>query len=149
MAGGGAGRLVNGGAVLNSWKEIATYLGKGVRTVQRWEGDLGLPVHRPVEQNQRMVIAVPNEIDHWVRRQLSSPPRIAGLHKGLAPVHSDRSGELTRFVENVRQVYNRSERLLSTARSRVAAARIRTQSRQLRARAQQTRQRSEQLRSVR
>ncbi len=30
--------------VLNSWKEIACYLGRGVRTVQRYERDLGLPV---------------------------------------------------------------------------------------------------------
>lgn len=25
--------------VLNSWKEIARYLGRGVRTVQRWDAD--------------------------------------------------------------------------------------------------------------
>ena len=31
---------------LDSWKEIATYLGRGVRTVQRWEREEGLPVHR-------------------------------------------------------------------------------------------------------
>lgn len=31
---------------LNSWKEIATFLGRGVRTVQRWERELQLPVHR-------------------------------------------------------------------------------------------------------
>jgi excisionase family DNA binding protein len=33
-------------AILNSWKEIAGYLGRGVRTVQRWEQELHLPVHR-------------------------------------------------------------------------------------------------------
>jgi hypothetical protein len=31
---------------LDSWKEIASYLGRGVRTVQRWECEEGLPVHR-------------------------------------------------------------------------------------------------------
>ena len=31
---------------LNGWKEIAVFLGKGVRTVQRWERDHGLPIHR-------------------------------------------------------------------------------------------------------
>ncbi len=30
---------------LNGWKEIAAHFGKGVRTVQRWEKALGLPVH--------------------------------------------------------------------------------------------------------
>ena len=34
---------------LNTWKEIATYMGRGVRTVQRWERELGLPVRRPRE----------------------------------------------------------------------------------------------------
>lgn len=33
--------------VLNSWKEVATYLGRGIRTVQRWERELGLPIRRP------------------------------------------------------------------------------------------------------
>lgn len=32
--------------LLDSWKEIATYLDKAVRTVQRWEKQEGLPVHR-------------------------------------------------------------------------------------------------------
>ncbi len=58
-------------AVLSSWKEIATYLGKGVRTVQRWERELKLPVRRPVAHNERIVIAVPDELDTWVKQQLS------------------------------------------------------------------------------
>ena len=31
---------------LDSWKEIATFLNRGVRTVQRWEATEGLPVRR-------------------------------------------------------------------------------------------------------
>jgi hypothetical protein len=31
---------------LDSWKEIAAYLKRGVTTVQRWERTEGLPVHR-------------------------------------------------------------------------------------------------------
>src|ERR1700683_4235535 len=31
---------------LDSWKEIATYLGRDVTTVQRWERREGMPVHR-------------------------------------------------------------------------------------------------------
>ncbi len=34
------------GERLDSWKEIAAYLKRGARTVQRWERDEGLPVHR-------------------------------------------------------------------------------------------------------
>jgi len=31
---------------LDSWKEIAAYLKRDVRTVRRWEHAEGLPVHR-------------------------------------------------------------------------------------------------------
>lgn len=55
--------------VLTSWKEIAQYLGKGVRTVQRWEQDFGLPVRRANSTSRHAVLAVPKEIDEWVRCQ--------------------------------------------------------------------------------
>jgi hypothetical protein len=56
-------------AVLSSWKEIAAYLGKGVRTVQRWERELDLPVRRPKPNEKQIVLAFPDELDAWVRRQ--------------------------------------------------------------------------------
>jgi hypothetical protein len=56
-------------AVLGSWKEIANYLGKGVRTVQRWERHSGLPVHRPSGSNKGVVLAFPAELERWARRQ--------------------------------------------------------------------------------
>ena len=52
--------------VLNSWKEVAHYLERGIRTVQRWEADLGLPVRRPRGKKRSAVIAVCSEIDEWV-----------------------------------------------------------------------------------
>lgn len=54
--------------VLNSWKEIACYLGRGVRTVQRYERDLGLPVRRPRGKSRSAVIAMPEDLDAWLRR---------------------------------------------------------------------------------
>jgi len=54
--------------ILNSWKEIAAYIGRGVRTAQRWERDLALPVRRPRGKKRSAVIAVPSEIDAWLRR---------------------------------------------------------------------------------
>lgn len=53
--------------VLNSWKEIAGYLNRGVRTVQRWEAELGLPVRRPRGKTQSPVLALRSDIDEWVR----------------------------------------------------------------------------------
>lgn len=58
-------------SVLTSWKEIADYIGKGTRTVQRWERDLGLPVRR-VERShgyKSAVLAIREEIDTWVLSQ--------------------------------------------------------------------------------
>lgn len=52
-------------AVLTSWKEIASYLGKGVRTVQRWEAEFGLPVRRP-GPNRHVVHASREELDNWL-----------------------------------------------------------------------------------
>jgi hypothetical protein len=55
--------------ILNSWKEIATYLGRGVRTVQRWEAQLGLPVHRPAGKDHSAVLAFSSELDQWLDRR--------------------------------------------------------------------------------
>jgi hypothetical protein len=51
--------------ILTSWKEIGAYLGKGVRTVQRWERELALPVRRP-ENGKHVVVAVSDDLDHWI-----------------------------------------------------------------------------------
>lgn len=53
--------------VLNSWKEIATYVGRGVRTVQRWEAESGFPVRRPGRKSRSSVIALRSEIDGWFK----------------------------------------------------------------------------------
>ena len=49
----------------DSWKEIANYLKISVRTVQRWEKDEGLPVHRHAHARQDTVYAYKDEIDAW------------------------------------------------------------------------------------
>jgi Tol biopolymer transport system component len=51
---------------LDSWKEIAAYLKRGVRTVQRWERVSGLPVHRLDRQGS--VFAYKAELDAWWTR---------------------------------------------------------------------------------
>lgn len=55
--------------MLGSWKEIAAHLGKGVRTVQRWEATLGLPVRRPNGAAHGVVCAWSDELDLWVAMQ--------------------------------------------------------------------------------
>ena len=58
--------------VLTSWKDIARYMGKGVRTVQRWEMDFGLPVRRPQGSNKKAVLARPRDLDAWVALRCAS-----------------------------------------------------------------------------
>ena len=52
--------------ILSGWKEIANYLGKGVRTVQRYERRQHLPIHRPAGKSLSAVIAIQAELDRWV-----------------------------------------------------------------------------------
>jgi hypothetical protein len=52
---------------LGSWKEIAAYLGREVRTAQRWERREGLPVNRHVHAKASSVWAFKHEIDAWLR----------------------------------------------------------------------------------
>lgn len=50
---------------LDSWKEIAAYLGRDISTVQRWEHSRGLPVHRIQGGKRGAVYALKSELDAW------------------------------------------------------------------------------------
>ena len=56
---------MSGKLLLNSWKEIAEFVGRTERTVQRWEKLYGLPVHRPAGRERSAVIALASEIEAW------------------------------------------------------------------------------------
>ena len=53
------------GRRLESWKEIAAYLGRDVTTVRRWEKREGLPVHRLQHSRLGSVYAYTAELDAW------------------------------------------------------------------------------------
>jgi TolB-like protein/Tfp pilus assembly protein PilF len=60
---------------LDSWKEIAAYLNREVRTVQRWEKLEDLPVYRLKHDTLGSVYAHKSELDAWRRqRQLRPQP---------------------------------------------------------------------------
>jgi hypothetical protein len=61
--------------VLTSWKEIAVHFGKGVRTVQRWEEQLGLPVRRREGSGTGIVLALRGELDEWLRSKMQIRPQ--------------------------------------------------------------------------
>ena len=56
-------------ARLDSWKEIAAFLRRGSRTVQRWEREAGLPVHRLQHEKLGSVYAYTTELDAWFARR--------------------------------------------------------------------------------
>ncbi len=58
---------------LDSWKEIAAYLHRDVKTVQRWEKREGMPVHRHVHDKRGSVYALSSELDAWLQ---SRKPRL-------------------------------------------------------------------------
>jgi hypothetical protein len=58
--------------VLSSWKDIARYMGKGVRTVQRWERHLGLPVRRPTGATRKSAVLLNrSDVDAWMATRFS------------------------------------------------------------------------------
>jgi hypothetical protein len=102
--------------VLSGWKDIANYLGKAVRTVQRYEYELGLPVHRPAGKLRGSVIAAKSDLDAWVA---TMPAREVPVFMDSNPDPSALIGELkTRLAEFKRL---REE----TAQSRQALAKSR------------------------
>ena len=50
---------------LDTWKEVASHLRRSVRTVQRWEREEGLPVHRHRHDKQGSIYAFKHELDQW------------------------------------------------------------------------------------
>jgi hypothetical protein len=75
------------------WKDIAAYLGRSVRTVQRWEEQYGLPVRRIHTPRGATVLAYREELDAW----RSTPQGEAALseHVALRPPpasHESRNG---------------------------------------------------------
>jgi CheY-like chemotaxis protein len=67
--------------VLTSWKEVAKYLGKSVRTVQRWERHFGLPVRRLGEAEKSAVVAYPEELQAWLRSYFHTQPGVGASRK--------------------------------------------------------------------
>lgn len=63
--------------ILSGWKDIANHLGRGVRTVQRYERELGLPVRRLSGNAKVAVVATKPDLDSWVR---SSPTEQESLN---------------------------------------------------------------------
>jgi tetratricopeptide (TPR) repeat protein len=84
------------GRRLESWKEIAAYLGRDVTTVRRWEKREGLPVYRLQHSKLGSIYAYTSELDAWRDRETLAgatdapnaeadhqPARIRRVHRWL------------------------------------------------------------------
>jgi hypothetical protein len=102
---------------LSGWKEIAAYLRKGVRTVQRYERHMGLPVRRPAGKEQGSVLATRAELDAWVRSQ---PFREALQLKRLIPhISTPAFSALKNGVANMRRLHEEMSELREELRASV------------------------------
>ncbi|MCX6614027.1 MAG: DPP IV N-terminal domain-containing protein [Acidobacteria bacterium] len=70
----GTGQEKRHGTRLDSWKEIAAYLNRDIRTVQRWEKTAKLPVKRLQTPGLRAVFAYTEELDQWLKLQNPESP---------------------------------------------------------------------------
>ncbi len=94
-------------AVLTSWKEIAGYLGKGVRTVQRWEKEDGLPIRRLTGTSK--IVVKRDELDEWLNSQ--------SAQNGGAQRRKVESKDLLRQVSASQQLRKQHEELRASVNS--------------------------------
>src|SRR5690349_6647988 len=105
-------------STLNSWKEIAVFFDRGVRTVQRWERELGLPVHRVRATEHSPVFAYLGELELWLRSRSGFGAQRADGQKGQAQASQPRDG--------VRLALQRSRELIHDLTSQLIEQRKQT-----------------------
>ena len=100
--------------LLTSWKNIAAYLDRGVRTVQRWERTLGLPVHRMKGGQLAPVFAYEHEVDRWLRKTSTGPEQpSASIDISRTPLDPQPQW-LTRLYDELQQNVSELERAVAS-----------------------------------
>jgi hypothetical protein len=121
--------------ILNGWKQISHHIDRGVRTAQRWEASLGMPVHRPALKDRSAVVAFSDELESWLSR--TSPcvrNECMATDDQTTNVNDERNERLLRALDNMStlvrqscdllsQVQTLQERLRRSRRSRRVASR--------------------------
>jgi phage terminase Nu1 subunit (DNA packaging protein) len=83
--------------ILNGWKEISSHFKRSVRTVQRWEDRLGLPVYRPALKDRSAVLAFSDELDCWISRAAPDVDEEDALPNG----HDESDASLLRVLDSM------------------------------------------------
>lgn len=106
---------------LSGWKDIANYLGKGVRTVQRYEREFGLPVRRPAGKPWGSVLATKPELDAWI---MASPIREAfHLSRPAANLEDATGAAIKKGLETMSQLRDQMLALRAEVRASVQTLR--------------------------
>ncbi|MEN8154421.1 MAG: hypothetical protein ABFR75_10405 [Acidobacteriota bacterium] len=77
----GNGEIKTDRSILDSWKEISTYLDRSEKTCRKWEKELKLPVHRLEDSPKARVFAYKDEIDIWINIKLKNRDKIDRARK--------------------------------------------------------------------
>lgn len=106
--------------ILSTWKEIASYVNRGVRTVQRWEAEFAMPVHRTGE-DRGSVYAFADDLDAWLQRstQKAQPyvrPTVIVLDQPIPNAISNRKLALEVAKFNVLTAFSAAEMLATAQR---------------------------------
>ena len=99
--------------ILNGWKQISNHLDRGVRTAQRWEALLGMPVHRPALKDRSAVVAFSDELESWLSRTSTDVQNECVATDDLATNDNDSDERLLRTLDNLSTVVRQSCDLLS------------------------------------
>ena len=110
--------------VLSGWKEVAKYLRSGVRTVQRYERELGLPIRRPAPKATVAVIATKAELDAWIS---ASPIRAALRRTEATPNNSGMLQEFRMQVKELHQLRHETAQLRQAVNASLALLRMNLQ----------------------
>jgi tetratricopeptide (TPR) repeat protein len=79
---------------LDSWKEIASYLKRSIRSAKRWEKDEELPVHRHHHDKRDTVYAYSSELDRWWKNRGAGLSDQDGAEE-IAPVAEEPAEEVS------------------------------------------------------
>jgi TolB-like protein/Tfp pilus assembly protein PilF len=89
---------------LDSWKEIAAYLNREVRTLQRWEKLESLPVHRHQHDTLGSVYAYKSELDEWRRQRQLRPLPGSPLGRKVGPAERRGLARQETQTEKIRMI---------------------------------------------
>jgi hypothetical protein len=105
--------------ILSGWKEIANYMGRGVRTVQRWE-KLGLPIRRPSAQLRTAVLARGSDLDAWLANASTRSQMIVSELRLRIQALESENAELRRELMRLRSIVSKRAPAKGLGRSTVA-----------------------------